>query len=87
MSDDNKDDAKPEGEAEQLTIRVKDQVRLAVACCPAAAVACPSKYRAAGNDILAMLVCGLCGFVGANSSCMTMMNFSPQRCRFTIAAC
>jgi hypothetical protein len=27
MSDDNKDDAKPEGEgAEQLTIRVKDQV-------------------------------------------------------------
>jgi hypothetical protein len=36
MSDDNKDDAKPEGEAEQLTIRVKDQVRLAAACCPAA---------------------------------------------------
>lgn len=26
MSDDNKDDAKAEGESEQLTIRVKDQV-------------------------------------------------------------
>lgn len=28
MSDDNKDDAKAEGESEQLTIRVKDQVRI-----------------------------------------------------------